>query len=63
MTRLYQYARIGDIDGVEREAQRLEQQDSRYAEFSQQILDWASEFNDRAILELITPVITRTQGR
>ncbi|NEO26927.1 MAG: response regulator, partial [Kamptonema sp. SIO4C4] len=56
LTQLYHYARIGDIEGIEQEAGKIEQRDSRYREFSQRVLELAGQFNDQAILELIASV-------
>ena len=50
---LIQAARIGDIDTLEREAERLKQLNSAYTAFANQVIEYAQEFNDQAILKLI----------
>ena len=50
---LYAAARIGDIQGVEQEALRLQQVNATYATFTQQILHLAQELDEEGILRLI----------
>ena len=50
---LLKAARIGDIVGIEEEAKRLIDMDSRYYKFANQVLQLAADFNDRAIVEFI----------
>lgn len=52
---LYTAAQIGDMDGVEQEALRLQQLDAQFVPFTQQILQFAREFNEQAILKLVKP--------
>lgn len=53
LSALIQAARIGDIDTLEREAERLKQFNSIYTPFANQVIEYAQEFNDQAILKLI----------
>ncbi len=57
LTDLLHCSRLGDIRGIEAEAQRLQALDSRYTAFSQQILRLAAAFEDRAIQHLIEQAI------
>lgn len=50
---LIQAARIGDIDTLEREAKRLKQVNPSYTNFANKVLQFARDFDDRAILKLI----------
>ncbi len=50
---MYQAAKIGDIQTIETEAERLKQLKSEYQPFCERVLAWASEFNDNAILLLL----------
>ena len=50
---LYAAARIGDIDSVEQEAQRLAQLNVQYQAFAQQLLQFAQAMDDEAILRLV----------
>ncbi|MBD2124718.1 response regulator [Trichocoleus sp. FACHB-262] len=50
---LYAAARIGDIDSVEQEAQRLAQLNVQYQPFAQQLLQFAQAMDDEAILKFV----------
>ncbi|MDB9315569.1 ATP-binding protein [Spirulina sp. CS-785/01] len=50
LTRMYEAAKIGDIDGIETEARRLSRE---YRQFCDRILELTSEFDDAAILQLL----------
>lgn len=50
---LYTAARIGDIDTIEQEAKRLQQSDRRYQAFTDQVLQLAHDFNEKAIIKLL----------
>ncbi len=50
---IIQAARIGDIDTIEQEAKRLQQLNSNYTVFADQVIKFAQDFNDQAILQLI----------
>lgn len=50
---LIKAARIGDIDTLEREAKRLKQVNTSYANFADRVLEFARDFDDRAILRLV----------
>ncbi|MBW4652063.1 MAG: response regulator [Kaiparowitsia implicata GSE-PSE-MK54-09C] len=52
---LYDAAQIGDMDAVEQEALKLQQLNPQYSPFTQQVLQFAREFNEHAILKLVTP--------
>ncbi|MEB3884554.1 response regulator [Lyngbya sp. CCY1209] len=50
---IYQAAKIGDIETIEIEAQRLPSLDRGYSQFSDRILQLSQNFDDRGILELL----------
>ncbi|MGC9526812.1 MAG: sensor histidine kinase [Limnospira sp.] len=53
LSALIKAARIGDIETLEREAKRLKQINSSYTNFANKVLQFARDFDDRAILNLI----------
>ncbi|MBP0029331.1 hybrid sensor histidine kinase/response regulator [Roseofilum sp. Guam] len=54
---IYEAAKIGDIEEIELLAGEIAEQDSRYEQFTQRLLELASRFDDRPILDLIQPYI------
>ncbi|MBD2041449.1 hybrid sensor histidine kinase/response regulator [Microcoleus sp. FACHB-672] len=50
---LFHAARIGDIEGVEREANRLKKIDSRYLPFANKLLKLAEDFAEKEIIKLL----------
>ncbi|MDJ1176787.1 hybrid sensor histidine kinase/response regulator [Roseofilum capinflatum] len=56
LLKMYEMAKIGDILGIEQEAQRLKDIDPNYHGFCERILILAAEFEDKTIVELIDSV-------
>ncbi|WP_341528992.1 ATP-binding protein [Nostoc sp. UHCC 0302] len=52
---LYSAARIGDIQGIKLEAQRLQLLDAQYQQFVQSVLQLAEALDNKAIIKLIKP--------
>ncbi|MDJ1180907.1 ATP-binding protein [Roseofilum sp. BLCC_M91] len=53
LLKMYEMAKIGDIVGIEQEAQRLKDVNPNYCGFCDRILTLAAEFEDKTIVELI----------
>jgi hypothetical protein len=53
---LYVAAQGGFIQDIQQEAQRLRALSPDYADFANQILDLAQDFDDEAILQLLQPI-------
>ncbi len=63
LQKLYQAAKIGDIEMIETEAKRIQQLDCKYQPLSEQILTLASEFNDGAIVVLLEEAIANLKPK
>ncbi len=50
---LYEASRIGDIEAIQQEAERIRQLNADYTAFATHIISLADEFEDRAIMKLI----------
>ena len=61
LSALLKAARIGDIEGIEQEAIRLKQLDSKYIILTNKILELAKEFEEKQILKLIKQYISDKQ--
>jgi hypothetical protein len=59
---LQQAARMGDIDTLEQEAQRLLQLDQRYKHFADQLLQLLQEMNEVAIVKFIQQAIAEVKS-
>ncbi len=51
---LYQAVKMGDIERVEEEAQRLKEREPQYEAFCNRLLALAAEFDDRGMMALLT---------
>jgi len=50
LVKIYNAAKIGDIEAIEREAESL---DSRYSSFANRVLELAAEFEDTEVMKLV----------
>jgi hypothetical protein len=50
---LLKAAQIGDIEGIEQEANRLKRLDNKYISFATKLLQLAQEFEEKEILKLV----------
>ncbi|HBR00280.1 MAG TPA: hypothetical protein DD761_17480 [Cyanobacteria bacterium UBA11691] len=57
LTALKEFAKVGDIGGVEEEVERLRDLDKKYGVFCDRILAFTYEFDDTGILEFISTVV------
>ncbi len=57
LEQIYQASRIGDMDMVLNEANRLEQLNPDYKPFVTRLIDLANEFDDTGIMEFIKPIL------
>ncbi|NEO25563.1 MAG: hypothetical protein F6K03_01355 [Kamptonema sp. SIO4C4] len=62
LSTLYHAAKIGDIDAIEAEAERIQQLDPVYHSFSDRILHLAQEFAEREILALLEQAFSPMQN-
>jgi CheY-like chemotaxis protein len=53
LVRIYNAAKIGDIEAIEKEAELIKNLDSRYLPFARRVLELAAEFEDTEILKLV----------
>ena len=53
LTALYELAMMGDIRGIQQQAQRLEQLDERFVPFAKQLSQLAKGFQEKQILEFV----------
>jgi CheY-like chemotaxis protein len=56
---LLKAARIGDIEGIEQEANRLKRLDNKYISFATKLLQLAQEFEEKEILKLVKRYISQ----
>ncbi len=56
LTILYSAARIGDMKGVQQEALRLQQVDTRYLPFTEKLLQLAADMDEEAIFQLVQDI-------
>lgn len=54
LQQLVNYASVGDVEGIETEATRLQELNPIYHPFCDRIMDLISEFDDQGILHLIS---------
>ncbi|NJR64512.1 MAG: hypothetical protein HC772_03000 [Leptolyngbyaceae cyanobacterium CRU_2_3] len=52
---LYEAAQIGHIERIIQETVRLESLNSQYGDFANQVRQFAEQFNDVAVVQLIAP--------
>ncbi len=57
LEQIYQAARIGDLDMVINEANRLEQLNPQYKPFLTRLLEFIDNFDDAGIMEFIEPIM------
>ncbi|MEL6162553.1 MAG: ATP-binding protein, partial [Cyanobacteria bacterium J06628_3] len=57
LTTIYQAAKNGFIGDIQHEANRLKQIDSQYIPFANKLLEFSQSFDDKAILDLIQPLV------
>jgi hypothetical protein len=55
---LYEAARIGDFLEIEAEASRIKLLDKKYEPFVNKVEHWAEEFEDKAIINLLTQYVS-----
>ncbi len=61
LKQIYQASRIGDLDIILNEANRLEQLNSDYKPFVTRLIDLANEFDDTGIIKFIEPILRSQQ--
>ncbi|MEM6403126.1 MAG: response regulator, partial [Cyanobacteria bacterium P01_D01_bin.116] len=57
LTTIYQAAKNGFIGDIQHEANRLKQIDNQYIPFANKLLEFSQSFDDKAILDLIKPLV------
>jgi len=57
LTTIYQAAKNGFIGDVQHEANQLKQMDPQYIPFANKLLEFSQTFDDKAILDLIKPLV------
>jgi len=63
LVELYQAAQIGDIEEIENQAIKIKATNQEYILFANQILDFAAEFEDKKISQLIEPHLQKNHGQ
>ncbi len=58
---LLKAAQIGDIEGIEQEANRLKRLDNKYISFATKLLQLAQEFEEKEILKFVKRYISHNQ--
>ncbi|NEP45923.1 MAG: response regulator, partial [Okeania sp. SIO2H7] len=53
LLKIYEAAKIGDIQAIEKEAETIKILDSRYSSFANRLLELAAEFEDKQIMKLV----------
>ncbi len=57
LNKLYEASRIGDIDMIKSEAERLSQSNPQYQPFTDRIIELADQFDDVGIIQMIKSII------
>jgi PleD family two-component response regulator len=59
LANIYNAAKIGDIEAIEKEAESIKKLDSRYGAFASRVLELAAEFEDTEIVKLVEVYLSK----
>jgi CHASE2 domain-containing sensor protein/nitrogen-specific signal transduction histidine kinase/ActR/RegA family two-component response regulator len=61
LVKLYEAAKIGDIDQIQTLANSIKQQDQKYVPFTNRLLEYIHNFDDQGVMELVQPYLAELE--